>query len=186
MSEIVVIDNFLPADLLARCEATFQTVGWKYGWASNPKYLFSHWHHEILRAGGKNKIDKQTNLFNLQRRDYDPVKDVWRLLQTRFGGAALLRCYANQHTYGVEGYPHTDGSADETTIILYLNREWEIVWGGETAFYEGGEIIRSVMPRYGRMVHFPSNMLHAARNVTRVCPKGRITLIYKIGLPPIG
>lgn len=179
---IHVDDHFLPEDLLTRCEKTFLTVGWRYGWASDVGIKYTHWHHEILRAGYNNKADKQVNLFNLQRWDYDPLKDIWLLLQERLFDqkAELLRCYANQHTYGVEGYPHVDSdSADETTIIFYLNREWEIAWGGETAFYQDGDIIRSVVPRFGRMVTFPSNMLHAARGVTRLCPKGRITLMYK-------
>jgi hypothetical protein len=80
----------------------------------------------------------------------------------------------------VEGYPHMDSvRSNETTAVVYLNKEWFREWGGETVFYEGDEIIEGVVPKFGRLVTFPSNIVHVARAVSRVCPVNRITLVLK-------
>lgn len=186
---IIVSDNFLPVELLNQCETALLNLGWKFGWHSHRSIEYTHWHHEILGGDWNNRTDRQQILLNHRRKDYDSFKTIWRLLRPMFENSGLLRCYANQHTYGVEGYPHTDSDiAEDRTILFYMNRQWDIAWGGETAFYSEGEIIQSVMPRFGRMVIFPSSTLHAARNVTRLCPKGRITLIFKVSngaKPPV-
>lgn len=179
--KIEVDDTFIPDDLLDECTKVFETGGFRYGWHSHKNVEFRHWHHEVLGAENNNKKNQEHVLLGLD--GYEPIKALWKQLQNRIydNKAELLRCYANLHTFGVEGYPHRDSSrTDETTIIFYLNREWEPIWGGETAFYRNNEIIRSVLPKFGRMVSFPSQMLHAARNVTRLCSRSRTTLMYKV------
>ncbi len=38
-----------------------------------------------------------------------PIAALWAQLQDRvLPGHALVRCYANAHTFGIEGYPHVD------------------------------------------------------------------------------
>jgi SM-20-related protein len=180
---IIVRDRFLEPALIDRLADAFQQVGWQYGWNSDPEIEFSHWHHEILGMRYGNTLDQQERLFTFKQPNYQPVIEVWKSLQAKLfdNKAHLLRCYANLHTHGVEGYPHVDADAPgETTIILYLNRSWDITWGGETAFYEDDEIVKSVMPRYGRMVMFPSETLHCARAVSRACPISRKTMMFKL------
>lgn len=182
-NSIVVRDGYLPADLQENLNVAVGRFGWRHGWGSDSKVRFKHWHHEILGTEGNNHTDAADRLFKDRLENHQPVKAAWSFLQDHLlnGKGELLRCYANLHTHGVEGYPHTDSKReDEHTIIFYMNPKWKIHWGGETAFYEDDEIIKSVMPKPNRMVWFPSNVLHCARAVSRICAVGRMTLMFKI------
>ena len=93
----------------------------------------------------------------------------------------LVRAYSNAHTYGVEGYIHRDSkfSTDETCII-YVEKDWKAEWAGETVFFNDDEdVVKAVLPRYGRMTIFPGNVKHAGRGVSRICPTIRRVLVLK-------
>jgi hypothetical protein len=94
---------------------------------------------------------------------------------------ALIRCYVNGYTYGTDGYFHTDSSReDETTVVVYINENWDIDWAGETVFAKNyNEIAETVMPKFNRAVVFPSNVLHCARGVSRKCTSLRRTMMFK-------
>ena len=85
-------------------------------------------------------------------------------------GHYLLHCYANSHTYGVEGSPHTDvvdaSQVDNFTAVLYLNPVWKKEWAGELVlFNSAGGTVCAVMPRPGRAALTPGDVVHAARGV---------------------
>lgn len=172
MSEIVVHDDAIPAFLIRAANLSKQSL--TYGWKSNPELGFGHWNHNF----GNLRTDKDRDAIAASL----PITlvPIWTQVNRLLGGMTLIRCYVNGHTFGAEGYPHTD-SVEETdrTVVLYLNEEWKREWGGETAFYEGDEIVRSVMPRFGRCVIFPSNIVHCARAVSRICPVLRLCLVMK-------
>lgn len=177
-----IIDDFVTAPLLA---ATFDAVskfGYKYGWQSHKDFQYTHWHHEILNGGIENTENLEANLLNAKKIMHNGLIPLWQhFKENLFPGADLLRCYANQHTYGVEGYPHTDSSrSGEVTALIYLNKIWKPEWGGETVLFDGDEITQSVLPKYGRVLMFNSEQLHCARSVSRICPKSRTTLIFKV------
>ena len=112
---------------------------------------------------------------------------MWDLVNKEFfkGQALLTRCYANKHTFGTEGYVHTDSERKEDqTVVVYLNEEWNYEWGGETMFYEKGEAIRAVVPKMGRVASFPGNIPHCAKALSRLCPKVRTTLMLKVTIDP--
>ena len=48
-----------------------------------------------------------------------------------------------------------------------------------TVVFQDNEIIHSVLPKFGRVFMFDSNMLHAARPVSRVCSDLRAVLVFK-------
>ncbi len=64
---------------------------------------------------------------------------------------------------------------------MYLNNQWNANWAGETAIFDSstGEIIRSVLPKWRRLLIFPSNMYHVGRGVSRICPLLRTVLVFK-------
>jgi hypothetical protein len=109
------------------------------------------------------------------------VADCWNYIQkTYFPDTVLLRCYANGHTYGVEGYPHTDSNRpQDRTLVVYLNKQWQRGWGGETVIYNGQRIVHAELPSYNRALNFSGFNWHAARGVTRICNDLRITLMFK-------
>jgi SM-20-related protein len=175
---ITVNDTFAPVDLVEGVAAETDHFGFVYGWKSQSKYEFGHWNHDVLGTPIWQKEDARA-LFPPEP-EYKPIWKLWELHEGVFGKADLLRCYLNQHTYGVEGYAHPDSDdTGDMTSIIYLNRTWERDWGGETTFFDDEEIIKAVLPKFGRLVSFPSEIWHCARAVSRICPQARVTLIYK-------
>lgn len=161
-------------ELLKEVKAVIDTVPWKYGWASNRSIEFTHWNYDFAGAGALNSIDVSDKLKG-------PIADAWQHIQdTITGPADLLRCYTNSHTYGVEGYPHTDSRrAEDKTILVYMTPGWQRNWGGETVVYHGNEIAHAELPHYGSGLIFNGADWHCARAVTRICPAQRITLMFK-------
>jgi len=93
-------------------------------------------------------------------------------------------------------FHNDDDSSEAMTVIYYANKFWDINDGGETKlFIDPTKMIYAVAPLPGRIITFPSNMLHTAtgfRNKQRFTPalkfvtkeslEGRQTNIKKEGL----
>jgi len=174
MNEIETYENFFPEDLRISLIEVIEEKGWKYGWLSNNKMGFGHWNCLISPARAENGIDISDTL-------PEPFLSAWNHVKENYcKNSILLRCYANAHTYGIEGYPHRDSSRNnDRTYVVYLNRDWKDEWGGETTVYDENGIIHSELPSYNRGLSFPSKMKHVARGVTRICPQLRVTLMFK-------
>ena len=67
-----------------------------------------------------------------------------------------------------------------------MNSNWDTNWGGETVFYskDKSEVLKAVIPSYGRVVAFQGNINHKAAALSRVCPKVRTTLMFKVTIDP--
>ena len=174
MNGISQLTQVFPEDLLKTVSDYIDTVPWKYGWASNRGIEFTHWNHSFAKGSTENGLDISNNL-------PEPILRAWNHLKVNYlGDQTLLRCYTNSHTYGVEGYPHTDSKrAVDNTIVVYMNPEWRREWGGETTVYDGDTIVHAELPKYNKGLIFPGAAVHQARSVTRVCPAQRITLMFK-------
>jgi len=174
MTEVFQLENVFPEDLLKEVKGVINTVPWRYGWASNRSIEFTHWNHDFAQAGADNGLDRADRLKG-------PIKKAWDYLQKEYlGPQSLLRCYTNTHTYGVEGYPHTDSRrAADHTVVIYMTPNWQRNWGGETLIYEGNRILHAELPEYNKAIVFPGRAEHCARSVTRICPAQRITLMFK-------
>ena len=179
---IQVKDNAIPKDKLRACEMWLEKANWSYGWASNKDMPFGHWNVDISKTG-------ITNPTEIKDRLPKEFKEVWKSINTEFfkGQAILTRCYANRHTFGTEGYIHTDTERQEDhTVVVYMNSNWDTNWGGETVFYskDKSEVLKAVIPSYGRVVAFQGNINHKAAALSRVCPKVRTTLMFKVTIDP--
>lgn len=175
--KIKVYDHLLNKRVLQEVNEHLNKANYQYGWGSNEKYPFRHWHVNIAGTGLESSVDVRDELPQAYKR-------LWAELNlTAFNDRAkLLTCYSNRHTYGIEGFMHKDSEDEKSvTIVVYMNKRWEPDWAGETVFftYEGNDIVRSVMPIYGRYAIFPGNVPHAARAPSRVCPDVRTTLMFK-------
>lgn len=168
------IEQVIPAQHLDAVLDHIKEQGWNYGWRSNRGVGFAHWNIDFTGADSSNGLD-------ISRRLPDCMSQLWQHLQTtRFPDTVLLRCYTNSHTYGVEGYPHTDSiRPGERTLVIYLNQEWRREWGGETMIYDGQQVTHAELPGFNRGLVFDSDQYHCARGVTRICPAQRITLMFK-------
>ena len=68
--------------------------------------------------------------------------------------------------------------------MFYLNKEWNVNFGGETVFYyPENESITSILPRPGRAILFDGSIPHLARDPSRICPELRMvaTFQYVVG-----
>lgn len=136
---------------------------------------YAHWNQDFSRCGAENGLSVAHQL-------REPFSTAWTHLKTKFFPTSrLIRCYANAHTYGIEGYPHTDSKRpQDTTAVIYLNRDWLREWGGETMVYDGNTILHAELPDFNTGLVFPSNMYHTARSVSRICSELRVTLMFKM------
>jgi hypothetical protein len=188
MKQIFVHDTALPAAVLHNVQQYFaENVRWQFGWPQGLSDPFSHWNIDFLGAPLKSQANVESQLF--AKPELAAVADVWRALKAGpMRGHYLLRCYANAHTYGVEGYPHTDvvdvSQIDNFTAVVYLNPVWKKEWAGELVlFNSAGDTVCAVLPRPGRAALIPGDIVHAARGVSRQCPAVRVCVAFKSRLP---
>jgi 2OG-Fe(II) oxygenase superfamily len=176
-------------ELLDGINTKYIKTGLAYGWPSNTdkKYDQGHWNKEILVNSTVYPFD-MSMLPQIDR--HTEVKKLWEIIKERAGlDRALLRVYVNGYTYGTDGYAHIDDvwikkkfgedALSETTVV-YLNENWHVDWGGETVMFDAeGDVTASVVPRYGRIFSFDSNILHTARPVSRACTVLRKVIVFK-------
>jgi Rps23 Pro-64 3,4-dihydroxylase Tpa1-like proline 4-hydroxylase len=180
------VDDMLPSELWDRLSGYFKNrAAFRYGWYSNKDVSeFAHWHIDFLNKSGAEQKNFEDILY--RQPDFAVIAEVWtHLKETYLRGHALVRCYANAHTYGVEGYVHPDTKYPKNfTTLLYIVPEWKAEWAGETVFFNDlGEIVAGVLPKPNKGVIFDGRQLHAARALSRDCPALRVTLMFKTVAP---
>jgi SM-20-related protein len=197
----ILLDNFFPPELYQRLRSSVRAAPMTYGSKSNRNTdPHGHWSWKPLHDSTYNLADISDQLQMLRLQGHDPgLFAGWNFLRDssgkRTGGYGfdiasmkLVRCYVNGYTYGTDGYFHTDSDRDgDLTVIIYIcgdadasgNNAWPLDWAGETVCTDG-KTYWSYLPRANRVVILPSNMLHAARAVSRKCTELRTTLMYKV------
>jgi len=123
-----------------------------------------------------NKNDKEFIFFK-------KIEDeISKIMGTEYSSS---RSYINAFKFSDASLSHIDYSplnVKSKTALLYCNREWNIDWGGETVFLnelsKNSEIIKSIIPKPGRLVIFDSEIPHAARVPNILYPTYRYTLVH--------
>jgi SM-20-related protein len=174
-NDIREIDQFLPADSYMKLLKYIQEQPMEYGSKSNSKTdPHGHWSWKPVH-------DNRDNLADLIWMLPLELVGAWNMAgpAAALGNNPVVRCYANGYTYGTDGYFHRDSEDPDThTIILYMCEEWAPDWAGETVILNGNDL-EATLPRPNRALIIPSNMLHAARAVSRKCTILRTTLMFK-------
>ncbi|GAB2575530.1 hypothetical protein ISP15_12835 [Dyella jejuensis] len=184
--EVLTYDDLVPDSLQQSLTHLIQQPIWRYGWRSNKRQdRFCFWHAHF--AGGDGSSRKSCEEELQQNPSAGPVQELWKFLSTGLlKGHEPLRVYANSHTFGVEGYVHTDSSDEENyfTTLYYAHPVWRKNWSGETLFFSrhNDEIIRAVYPRPGRLVCFHGAIPHMAHAPSRECPELRVSVVIKTQL----
>ncbi len=169
MSEKIVLevlDDFASPESHTAAWTTCSGKGWYFGHGSHADDDLPFW-----------KMDLE------QQPAFAALWEQARARCEQLAGTRLrvIRVYANGHTYGLGGHPHVDDGRPGTyTLLYYPMLEWKSGWDGETVFYEGNEVILSVVPKPNRAVFFDSRILHAGRAPSRACPALRVTVAYKL------
>lgn len=110
------------------------------------------------------------------------IKAVWNALRNSriCHQHALLRCYSNLQTFGLDSEPHTDSdSRNSYTTIIYAVDNWERRWGGETCLYSKDSPSRAIEVTPWNIVQFRGDMVHVAKSPTRYYNGVRRTLMFK-------
>lgn len=180
---ILVRDEMVPIELQEQLAELAGRPIWGFGWHSNgrqDRYCF--WHAHFAGSNGKSRLGCAQELSENQ--SAAPVMALWRFLEAGIlQGHEPIRVYANGHTYGIEGYVHTDSNDEENyfTTIYYAHRVWRKNWSGELLFFSRAddEIVKAVLPRPGRLVSFPGSIPHKAQAPSRECPELRVSIVVK-------
>lgn len=183
---MVVHKDFFPTDLFARLSDAMQNSPMLYGWKAHEKNdPHGHWNIDFTflgPTGAQNLGDVSCLLAN-----GSVVKEAWEYAERSYPhlrGQKLLRLYMNGHTFGTDGYFHRDSERDdETTCVVYMNKEWVLDWGGETVFAKDGGIIFSFLPAPNAATLFNSKTLHCARGVSRKFCGLRRSFVIKVRKP---
>ena len=88
----------------------------------------------------------------------------------------------NLSRYGDMAYPHRDaqGSMSKNiTALAYLNRQWQVEYGGETKFFDDDGTSVGVLPQPGRLALFRGSVLHVGSIPNRECRIARYTMATK-------
>src|SRR6185295_1328016 len=132
-----VIDDLAPAELFAQATAVCTGNGWYFGHGSHGADDLPFWKMDL---NGEAAFDA-----------------IWQRVRERCEALAgsklrVIRQYANGHTYGLGGKPHTDDVRPGSfTLLYYPMQEWKDGWDGETVFFDStGEIAAAVRPRPNR------------------------------------
>jgi hypothetical protein len=80
------------------------------------------------------------------------------------------RAFINNFKFGDSPMFHPDGNNPKgMTYMVYPNVNWDLNWGGHTAFADDNEnVIAAVNPKPGRIVAFPVNVNHCGIAPTKV------------------
>lgn len=180
---ISCLDNVFDDKLVNELWEKYKKFPFSYYWKSNHDSDQRHWNYSILKYDAKNDKDIENEFVGIKS-DHDLEYAVWQKIKRLESNCRLLRIYVNAYTYGNDPLPHTDSKrTGEKTYILYINKDWKLEWGGETVIFNESQtdIDKSYLPKYNRLISFPSNRLHVARPIHRTCNELRIVLVIKIG-----
>ncbi|AJW98260.1 2OG-Fe(II) oxygenase [Burkholderia gladioli pv. gladioli] len=157
---------------------------WQYGKRSSKAHdRYAFWCAHFAGGNAASRVSCEPEL--AENRSATAIYELWNVLKAGpLAGHEPLRVYANAHTYGVEGYVHTDSDDAENyfSTIYYAHPVWHRNWGGETVFYsrtEANAIIDTVYPEPGMAVTFPGAIPHCAKGPTRDCIDLRVTVVIK-------
>lgn len=180
----VVLDGMLDESLFEEVAELLRTTSWKFGWhsANTPGESLMHWNKHIAGGGKDSRTSCEQEL--IDNEEIQCISQVWKSIKEKLlPEHSLVRCYANAHTFGLDGTIHRDNppDVDMVTTIIYCHRVWPLPWGGETQFYDTSfdNIRSSVFPKPGRLVMFPGSVPHVAKSPSRVCRELRISLVFK-------
>lgn len=153
-----------------------------------PYVLTPRW--KITNTGAEN-VERTFWRMNLIDEKLFSDKIFNKIQKTINARAELQDVYFNGTTTSMASAPHIDAREHNVYIMLvYLNTEWHIQWGGQTVFLNkyfdvdaqemrGDSQIKSYFPRFNLGLCFPGNIIHLAEAPTRDYYGLRLTLAYR-------
>lgn len=154
---------------------------WNWGYLSHQSQMRRSIPHWTIFFGGPTTIGKP--YYDCEHELNGVVLDVWKDVKNYLDSEdVLVRCYANAQTCGQDQRVHTDDPINSSkTIIVYVNKLWDVDSGGETIIWdrEKSLITHSVLPKFRSILGFPGNVWHGVRSVSQYSDSLRMTLMFK-------
>jgi len=173
--KIDVYDNFLSNEEINRLD--------KILW--NSSFTLNGYTSKMV-----DKMDREWSLSKTVEKDdrnYEFYKKIEERIINLLSVENNYTCYRNHinaNKFGDVLNLHTDHDIikglSPLTALIYGNKEWKINWGGETIFSDGEEIIKSVIPKPGRLLVFDATILHTGRVPSPSFPHFRYTVVYNL------
>lgn len=189
-----LIDNFISENEVDYLTKKYATMLY-YGDKSHESIdTHGHWSYKPFRLNRNiiQNLPYDITQFRAFQRDYPDFCALWKRIKEYLPDngkdRGVSRVYVNGYTYGTDAYIHRDDAwvsekyfEKSETCMIYLNKEWDYNWGGETVLIndETKEIDYSVLPKMGRLIVFDSNALHGARPLSRLCNNLRLIMVFK-------
>jgi len=114
--------------------------------------------------------------------DMDELEPIAHKVWEAIGKPEAKKCLYNCFRHGDTPKPHVDSTKEEgISYLLFVNPNWSIEMGGETVFVdsETDDILKSVMPRPGRLIKFQSIIPHLARPPVRDGFPRRYSIVFQ-------
>ena len=173
MEDIVVVDNFLSEQELTNVAslATYKNEDWalQKSWDDKDKHPLKE-----MDFNGTFLVKKLNDNEYYTSYLFNKIKNHFNY------NYKLVDVYLNGHEPLRDGSFHIDGDADRT-VILYVT-PWIPSFGGFTHFMKSEKEHSVIVPLWGRMINFNSNIPHKAYSFSNQnCPM-RITAAFKLKL----
>jgi hypothetical protein len=169
--ELLIVDGLFKPDFIKMLHVFAKRWSFRQaGYDTKETEQVRHWRHDFIPE------DFTTN----------PVLEAWRR-QVEAKTAELCpaemgsfdQAYCTSHGYGEYQHIHYDRSAG-VTVIYYVNAEWDPDWQGETLFFDHSQDAHyAVAPQPGRLLMFPSSLLHRGGVPSRMCTERRLVMVLK-------
>ena len=188
IDEILIIDDAFSDELNIKLNEFLLAAPWHYGRKPHPAAPYAFWGTTFYQIAGFNNLEVT--------RELDPdamiLNEVMQQVAPKLNGKfEVLQIASNGQTYGQDGHMHQDDNKDGTyTMLVYVNTEWKIQWGGETLLYVHGNPYQtkgnnkvdtwSVLPFSKRVVVFNSQMVHMGSAPNRIYDGLRMSIAYKL------
>lgn len=175
---VTVLDKKLPNELLLSCINEAE-IGRQYG---------------VLHRAGDGSYGFKYNWMFFAKNDLhiknEKLNLLWEEIKKHLPkNIRLHRAYINAHTYGIEDVIHQDDLElnKGLTVIVYLCNDWYPEWFGQTLFFEttdkhNNEIIKSILPKFNRVLIFDTKTPHCISPLSRKFSGVRLTCMYKVEL----
>lgn len=157
------------------------------------------WSSDLYLTGieyyNEDRMDRRWTLVkNIKKEDKDNIffnKILDKILDLPIlnNDYECFRNMINAYKYSDVLSIHDDGVVNgfkNITALIYGNNIWDANWGSETVFFDkigsDAEIVKSILPKPGRLVLFDAKIPHTGRVPSSMFPNYRYSLVYNLRL----
>lgn len=182
-SEVQVVDDEILPSELSKIFFELNKTRWRFGWpVQHGPFARPCWHKFIAGSQRAHHAGCESELRELN--DWGFLADLWCRVKSKYlDRETLVGVYANGQTCGQDTPIHRDNrpGLPGKTVVVFCNSHWASAWGGELMFYtnDKADLIKSVMPKPGRIVIFDGEIPHSAKAPNMSCAELRVTLAFK-------